>query len=286
MNFYKYLLLTTLYATFFASCSALKDLTSIQKPDLSVNDVRISDASLSDLELTFDIEVDNPNSIAINLTSYNYDFLISDRSFVSGDQSLSTEILSTNKSIVQIPVRFTYEELFKTFSDIRDQDETEYELNSVIGVNLPVLGFTEIPLKKSGVIPVIKPPKVSVSRLSVKNLSFTKADLELILNIDNPNAFGISLRETDYTISINGLESISGKSLNPIEIKEKNSGTISVPVSLNFIQLGRSAYNLIKEDQPLEYILSGSTDVESTLPFFKTSSYNFDRSGTVNIFNN
>ncbi|MBO6651914.1 MAG: LEA type 2 family protein [Balneola sp.] len=261
-------------------------MTSIQKPDLSVNDVRISDASLSDLELTFDIEVDNPNSIAINLTSYNYDFLISDRSFVSGDQSLSTEILSTNKSIVQIPVRFTYEELFKTFSDIRDQDETEYELNSVIGVNLPVLGFTEIPLKKSGVIPVIKPPKVSVSRLSVKNLSFTKADLELILNIDNPNAFGISLRETDYTISINGLESISGKSLNPIEIKEKNSGTISVPVSLNFIQLGRSAYNLIKEDQPLEYILSGSTDVESTLPFFKTSSYNFDRSGTVNIFNN
>ncbi|MEQ9090834.1 MAG: LEA type 2 family protein [Balneola sp.] len=286
MKFFKYLLLITLYATFNTNCSALKDLASIKKPDLSVNDVRISDASLSDLELTFDIEVDNPNAVAVNLTSYNYDFLISDRTFVSGDQALSTEILSSNKSIVQIPVRFTYDELFKTFSDIRNQDETKYELKSVIGVDLPILGFTEIPLEKSGEIPVIKTPKVSLSRLSVKNLSFTKADLELILNIDNPNAFGISLSDTEYTISLNGLESISGKSLNPIKIEEKESGTISVPVSLNFIQLGRSAYNLITGDQPLEYTISGNSDVESTLPFFKTTPYNFDRSGTVNIFNN
>ncbi len=156
----------------------------------------------------------------------------------------------------------------------------------MIGVDLPVLGFTEIPLEKLGTFPVIKKPTISASRLSVKNISFTNADLELVLNIENPNAFGISLKDTDYSISINGLKSISGKSLNPIVIKEKNSGTIMVPVSLNFIQLGRSAYNLITSDQPMEYTLSGSTEIESPLPFFKTSSYNFDRSGNVNIFNN
>ncbi len=286
MKLYKKTPLLALFVLFIASCSALKDLASVQKPKLSVTDAKISDASLTDLELTFDVEVDNPNAVSINLASYNYDFLISDRTFVNGNQSLGTTILSNNKSIVQIPVRFTYEDLFKTFSDIRDKDETNYELKSVIGVDLPVLGFTEIPLEKLGTFPVIKKPTISASRLSVKNISFTNADLELVLNIENPNAFGISLKDTDYSISINGLKSISGKSLNPIVIKEKNSGTIMVPVSLNFIQLGRSAYNLITSDQPMEYTLSGSTEIESPLPFFKTSSYNFDRSGNVNIFNN
>jgi len=286
MKLYKKIPLLALFVLFIASCSALKDLASVQKPKLSVTDAKISDASLTDLELTFDVEVDNPNVVSINLASYNYDFLISDRTFVNGNQSLGTTILSNNKSIVQIPVRFTYEDLFKTFSDIRDKDETNYELKSVIGVDLPVLGFTEIPLEKSGTFPVIKKPSISASRLTVKNISFTNADLELVLNIENPNAFGISLKDTDYSISINGLKSISGKSLNPIVIKEKNSGTITVPVSLNFIQLGRSAYNLITSDQPMEYTLSGSTEIESPLPFFKTSSYNFDRSGNVNIFNN
>jgi len=286
MKLYKKIPLLALFVLFIASCSALKDLASVQKPKLSVTDAKISDASLTDLELTFDVEVDNPNVVSINLASYNYDFLISDRTFVNGNQSLGTTILSNNKSIVQIPVRFTYEDLFKTFSDIRDKDETNYELKSVIGVDLPVLGFTEIPLEKSGTFPVIKKPSISASRLTVKNISFTNADLELVLNIENPNAFGISLKDTDYSISINGLKSISGKSLNPIVIKEKNSGTITVPVSLNFIQLGRSAYNLITSDKPMEYTLSGSTEIESPLPFFKTSSYNFDRSGNVNIFNN
>ena len=285
MKYYKYPLLFTLFATLLTSCSTLKDLASIQKPELSVSKVSISDASLRDLELTFDIEVDNPNNVAIKVASYDYDFLISDNTFVTGSQSLNSQISSSAKSIIQIPVRFTYSELFETFSDIKDQDETAYELKSTIGIELPILGFTEVPLQRSGTFPVIKAPKISASRLSVKNISFTSADLELILNIDNPNAFGVTLSDLDYTVKINGLESISGKSISPIQIDEKNSGIISVPVSLNFIQLGRSTYNLIKSDQPLEYSLSGNTNVNATLPFFEPSYYNFDRSGTVNIFN-
>lgn len=279
-------LLFALTAIFLIKCTALKDLASVKKPELSVTDVKISDASLKDLELTFDIEVDNPNNLAINVASYNYDFLISDNTFVNGSQTLNTEIASTAKSIIQIPLRFTYSELFETFSDIKDQDETGFELKSTIGIDLPILGFTEVPLQRSGTFPVIKAPKISASRLSVKNISFTSADLELILNIDNPNAFGVSLIDTDYTVSINGLESITGKSSEPIVIKEKNEGTITVPVSLNFIQLGRSAYNLIKGNEPLEYTISGKTEVDATLPFFEPSLYNFDRSGMVNIFNN
>ena len=286
MKFFIKPFLFALIVTFLTNCTALKDLASVQKPELSVTDVNISDASLKNIELTFDIEVDNPNSMAINVASYDYDFLISDNIFVSGSQSLNTEISSAAKSIIQIPVRFTYSELFQTFSDIKEQDETGYELRSSIGIDLPILGFTEVPIQEAGHFPVIKAPKISASRLSVKDISFTSADLELILNIDNPNAFGVSLTNTDYTVSINGLESISGNSSSPIVIKEKSNGTISVPLSLNFIQLGRSAYNLIKGNEPLEYTLSGKTEVEATLPFFESSSYNFDRSGTVNIFNN
>ncbi|HCT53050.1 MAG TPA: hypothetical protein DF712_11380 [Balneola sp.] len=285
MKYFKYPLLFALFAIILPSCSALKDLASIRKPELSVTKVSISDASLRDLELTFDIEVDNPNNVAIEVASYDYDFLISDNTFVSGSQSLNSQISSSAKSIIQIPVRFTYSELFETFSDIKDKDENGYELKSTIGIELPFLGFTEVPLQRSGTFPVIKAPKISASRLSVKDISFASADLELILNIDNPNAFGVSLSDMEYNITINGLESISGKSNNLIQIDEKSSGIISVPVSLNFIQLGRSAYNLIKSDQPLEYSLSGNSNVSATLPFFEPSYYSFDRSGTVNIFN-
>lgn len=280
----RFTFLFSVFLLFISSCSALKNLTSIEKPTLSVSNVQISDISLDDLELTFDVDVDNPNPVAINLASYNFDFLIDDNSFVKGNQPLSTEIKSTASSTLQIPVRFTFKELYQTFESIREKDETGYDLNAVIGINLPLLGFTEIPLKKSGVFPVVKAPKISASRLTVKNLSFTKADLELQINIENPNAFGIILNNLDYNVDINGLQSISGTTSEAIEISEKNSGTIKIPVSFNLIQLGRTAYQLLNSNQPLDYSLSGSTNIDATLPFFDASKYDFSRSGSLNIF--
>ena len=150
---------------------------------------------------------------------------------------------------------------------------------------MPILGFTEIPVEKSGMFPVVKAPKISASKLSVKNLSFTKADLELVLDIDNPNAFGVSLKDLNYNVNINGLNTISGTTSSEINISEKGKNTVKVPVSFNLLQLGRSAYNLLKSDQPLEYSLSGSSNIGATLPFFDVSTYDFDRSGTLNIFN-
>ncbi|MEP1140350.1 MAG: LEA type 2 family protein, partial [Balneola sp.] len=198
---------------------------------------------------------------------------------------LATEIKSNASTILQIPVSFTFDELFKTFSSIRDDDETGYDFRSTIGVNVPVLGLTEIPLEKSGTFPVVKPPKISASKLKVKNLSFTKADLELELSINNPNSFGISLNNLNYNVDINGLESISGTTSQKIDLSSKENNSISIPVSFNLIQLGRSAYQLLKNDDPLDYSLSGNTNLDTSLPYFKASDFNFNRSGSLNIFN-
>ncbi len=269
-----------------SGCAALQELGSIEKPQLSVSDVNITDFSLQDVELTFDVDVENPNRVGINLSSYDFDFLIDQNSFVKGNQPLSTEIKSLSSSTVQVPVRFTFQDLYNTFSGVKDKDETAYEFDAVIGVDLPVLGNTKVPIKKSGTLPVVKAPKISAGRLNVKNISFTKADLELELNIDNPNAFGISLSNLDYQIDINGIKSITGNESTAVEIDEKTSGTIKVPISLNFLEAGRTAYNILTENEPIEYTLTGSTIFNTTLPFFDASAYDFNRSGTVNIFNN
>ncbi|MEO9887132.1 MAG: LEA type 2 family protein [Balneola sp.] len=284
--FFNKIVLSLLIASIFATgCTALKDLASIQKPKITVTDFKISDISLRDIELIFDVEIDNPNAVAINLASYNFDFLINESSFVKGNQPLATEIKSNASTILQIPVSFTFDELFKTFSSIRDDDETGYDFRSTIGVNVPVLGLTEIPLEKSGTFPVVKPPKISASKLKVKNLSFTKADLELELSINNPNSFGISLNNLNYNVDINGLESISGTTSQKIDLSSKENNSISIPVSFNLIQLGRSAYQLLKNDDPLDYSLSGNTNLDTSLPYFKASDFNFNRSGSLNIFN-
>lgn len=284
MKFSTILLLFPVIFILGISCSALQDLASIKKPTLSISDVQVSEMSLQDLELTFDVDVDNPNAVAINLASYDFNFLINQNSFVKGSQPLSTEISSSGKSTIQIPVRFTFKELYQTFDSMRDKDETAYNLDAIIGVNLPVLGLAEIPISKSGTFPVIKKPSISASKLTVKNLSFTKADLELQIDVSNPNAFGVLLNTLSYNVDINGLESISGTTSKEIEISEKGVSILKIPVSFNLIELGRTAYQLLSSDKKLDYSLSGTADIDATLPFFNPSSYDFNKSGSLNLF--
>lgn len=59
-------------AAAFTGCQALQKLTDAQKPNLSVQDVRVTDFAFDEIELTFDIKVENPNPFELHLTSYNY----------------------------------------------------------------------------------------------------------------------------------------------------------------------------------------------------------------------
>lgn len=285
MGITKRLLFLSLLCIFFTSCSTLQELASVQKPGISISDVNISGLSLQNIELLFDVEVDNPNPLSIDLDSYEYDFLIGQNSFVKGSQTVDTEILASSKSIVQVPISFTFQELYDIFGSLKDQDETTYTLDTKVGVNVPVLGLMELPVKKEGTLPVVKPPSISLGKLSVKDLSFTKADLELELKIDNPNAFGLIMNTLDYAVDINGFSAITGSSNKRIEIGNKESGNVKIPVSFNLLQLGVGAYQVLKSGNPLNYNLSGNANVGATYPLFQNSPFDFAKSGVVNLNN-
>lgn len=283
MNLFKILGHTILIALFVTSCSQLKSLTDVKKPTVSVDDFRVTGISLQDIELTFDLEVDNPNPVALTLSSYDYDLLIENNSFVKGSQPVNTRIEANGKNLISIPVMFTFKELYETFTSLSGKKDGAYSFLANVEVEVPILGMVEVPIEKSGSFPIVKAPTLSVANFSVKNISFTKADVEVELNIGNPNTFGLIMNELNYTVDIDGLSAISGETSNRIEIGSNEIGTIKIPASFSFLDLGMAAYNALTSDDPFEYSLSGAANVGATLPFFESSSFNFDRTGSVNI---
>ena len=268
---------------FTGACSQLKELTDIKKPTVSVSDFRVTGLSLQDIELTFDLEVDNPNAVALKLASYDFDLQIENNSFVKGSQPLNTNIEAKGKSLVSVPVSFTYKELYETFTSIHSKREAAYSFLANVAVEVPVLGLIETPIKKNGNFPVVKAPTISVSKLSIKDISFTKADIEVEINVGNPNTFGLILNKLDYNVDIEGLSAISGETNSLVEIGENETGTIRIPASFSFADLGMAAYRALTDDDPFEYSFSGTADVGATLPFFESSSFNFDKTGSVDI---
>lgn len=268
-------------------CSTLQDLAnSIQKPELSVSDMRVSGFNFDEIELTYDITVDNPNALSVQLSSYNYDFKLNEETFIEGQQDKSMKIEASGQSTFEVPVILNFKRVYEGIRTLANSDEAAYEFLSEVSFDLPVLGITTIPVSKKGSIPMINRPDIRIENLEVKNISLTKADLVLNMAFDNPNAFGIRINNFDYGLNINGDRWAEGQSLKNTLITEKGTSQLAIPISLNISEIGISAYRLLTGSRELNYSLNGTFNLGTTHPLLNQTDLNINRSGSLSLTGN
>lgn len=267
----------------FFSCATLKQIANVQKPVVGVQGVRLTGMSFDALNLAFELKITNPNPISLSLAGFDYDFQIDDVSFLKGKQTKEMSIKSGGESIVDIPLSLNFNDLYSTYQSLKNQDSTKYKILCGLSFNLPVLGATRVPVSSAGMLPNLKVPEISVGSLRLNNISLNKADLELKLNVKNANNFGFLVNKLNYNFAVNGATWAKGLSDKQLKVTEKGEGTIAIPISLNFIEMGSSVYKIVSGSQKLNYQLQGSVDLNSSLPLMGRVNLPVDRAGEINI---
>jgi LEA14-like dessication related protein len=269
------------FLLFSFQCSELQQLARISKPRLDMVGVRITGLSLQTVDLTFDIDINNPNPLSVSLGGFDYDLQINNSSFLKGIQEQEMVIQSNSQSRVELPLSLTFEKLFQTYQTLKNHDSTDYTILCGFTFNLPVLGSTRIPVKKSGNLPLIKLPNFRLHTLRVNSLNVTGADMTLEIKMDNPNYFQLLLNQLNYHFSVNGIIWATGNLSTAQSVNGKESGTIELPISLNFIDMGRTVFQLISGNQPLNYQFTGNLGFDTPLPLLKDVSYPMNSSGSL-----
>lgn len=269
----------------FSACSSLNQMVgnAIQKPDVNVSNVKIAGMSFDSVDLLFDIDVSNPNGVGINLAGFDYGLNINGNSFLSGNNADGLKIPAKGSHGIQLPLTLKFKDIYQTFTTIKNQDTSAYELSAGFSFSLPVLGDVRVPVSKSGSIPLLKLPSVKMGGLKLKKLNLTSADIELGIKINNPNAFGMILNKLNYDLNINGQPWGSGVTSNAMNVNQKGESEIKIPLSLNFLQIGTGVYQMLRGGGALDYQLKGDVDLGSTLPLLQNLQLNFDRNGNANL---
>ena len=256
---------------------------NIQKPVVNLSDVKMTGLSFDSVDLLFHIDIDNPNNVGIKLAGFDYDLQIEDNSFISGKQDNGLAIKANGSEIIQLPLTLKFKDIYNTFSIVKDLDSVQYKLNSGLSFNLPVLGDIRIPVTKSGNIPTLKLPSINFKKLKMDQIKLTGADLTLQINIDNHNAFAFILKNIDYKLNVAGTQWIDEKMNQSMNISAKQENIINIPISLNFLSMGQSVYNIVNGNQSLNYSLKGNADMGSSLPLLGDFNIPFNQTGNTNI---
>ena len=281
-----YALAMCLTILYLAGCASLLDIlkqSSIQKPTVSFTNAKLTALSFDQADLLFDIKINNPNNAGITLAGFDYDFIINQNSFLSGNRNEQVSIVANGENTIQLPVELKFVDIYNTFAGIQKNDSSVYEIKCGLKFNLPVLGDIRIPITKSGTLPLLKLPSISLHAIKLDNINFTGADLNLEVKLNNLNAFSLLLDKFSYNLNINGLSWIRGKSENPVKISEKNENIIKIPLSLSFLKMGTSVYQLIQGGKNLNYEFTGDLGLSSSLDLLKNLNLPFDKNGTIDL---
>ena len=266
-----------------ATLGSLAGQAGVQRPGVRFIGARLAGLSFDKVDLLFDLEIRNPNSLGVTMAGFRYDLAVNESPFLEGKEEKEVAIAAQGASTIQIPLTLSFDHLYQVFKSLRQKDNAAYSLQCGFLFDLPVLGAVEIPASKSGDFPLPKFPAVRVEGLHIENLSPLAADLTLKLQLDNSNAFSMILEGMQYQFEINDQMWAAGETGERISIAEKDKGLLEIPISLNFLQIGQSIYGILAEGKPLDYQFQGDLDINATTSLIGRTHLPFDQSGQIKL---
>ena len=118
---------------------------AFKKPKVTVAQVSLDKVSLDGATLLFNLNVDNPNSYDLDIKSLSYEVELSGKPFTTGTFDKGAKLSAGKISIVQLPLKVKFADLFRTAGEMLVNDSTPYRLKGTVKV-----GIIDIPFDKAG----------------------------------------------------------------------------------------------------------------------------------------
>ncbi len=261
----------TLLAVWVSGCATLKQY--VKQPRVTYQSMSLREMSLFDSTVVFHLTVSNPYPISIKINEFTYRIKVNNKDLLSGVLDKGISLKANGDEPLEIPVTIKYMDFFNSLSDFMSRDEVAWDLSG----SARILGL-DIPYHANGNLPVPKLPKISLKRIDISKIDLFGASLVFLLDVKNDNPFALNLSRLDYNIKIGSTPFVKGKTKNTPSIGDNKNATISIPVHVSFMELGKSAYNLLKKSAS-DYELSGNLTVN--VPSVGEKSFPFSKKGSV-----
>lgn len=254
-------------------CKILKGL--VRSPEIKLDKVTLKSTSLFQGDLEFTFNVTNPNPIGVTVDEMTYQLFIDDKKTLEGTSPQGLDLPAMATKSVVFPLTVNYMESVESLVDFFRKDSFSYELKGTFKI-----GAFTVPFSHKDIITIPKPPTVQVKGVKIISMTFTGARLALQLEITNPSSGRIDLKKVTYTVSLGGFKLFNGKSENISIAENTKSQTIAVPLSVDFMTLGKSAVTLFSQGN-IDYELSG--EMEFDIPNVGIKNFPFNKSGNTGM---
>ena len=264
-----------------SGCSTLKDSLDVAKPSADVKSVKVTGLTSDSVDLLVNLAINNPNAFALNTSGMDLDLKVEGTSLVSLDEpDKGLKLPARGSATTSVPVSLKFVDLYNTVGKLKDQDSFTYTLDAGFIFNLPVLGNVRIPASYSDSLPIPKMPQISFRSARLSDLGWTGASLELVVDVLNPNSFGVDLNSLNYQV-VSGGSALGSGQVKAASLANGEKQQLTIPLSVSFAEMGASVIRMLKGDQAMDIGLQGKLDFTPDLKIWQPAPLEFDISRSL-----
>lgn len=250
-------------------------------PTVNFNRFDVKDISFTDADVDFVFSVDNPDPIAITLSSFSYAFGLESIDLLDGNDPDGMTLDAVGSSDLALPVHLVWQDVWDAVQATKGKDTVGFGLNGDFGFNTPI-GEALVPYDQSGDFPAVRTPKFSFKRVKVNglNLLTQTADLSVDLGVTNDHASSLFFDNFGYDLSLGGTHCATGRIDQLGEALGASESTLTLPVQVNLLHVGSAVLDALNGRGNLNIGLAADTDVETP---FGVLPLTIDQSGNVQV---
>jgi len=247
-----------------SACQSVKKVAGeLKKPSATITGVHFQNLNMDALTLLFDMEVNNPYSVALPLANVEYGLSSNGQQFVDGLAGLQESIPAKQSKTVPVPVEIGFMEALRALDQIRPGAIVPYKAEMALSVDAPGKQTLRLPLTREGSLPIPSIPTLSLRELRWDQLSLDEAKGMLRVHLVNQNEFPVDLSSLFYRLALADTEIASAKVQQSAKFAEKGGeGDLEIPLSFSPKKLGLAVFQMLMGAEA-GYSLDGTMDMQT-----------------------
>jgi len=239
----------------------------LQMPKLSTPpSMKIDRIDFTKAQLLFTVNVENPNEFDLPSPKMAYDYLVNNNSVIKSTLVSSAPLAAAAVTPVVIALEVNYADLYRGFQALRNLGEAPSLLSLQSDFALPAFPGETLLTQIAGSLPLPKVPTISFGGISVRNLSLTNIDFNVIWEIENNNSFAMSVKELAYNLTVNNSRWASGTVPASTQIAANRKTQIPLTFSINSLSMVRDITEIITKGTDIAYSCVGNISLGAALP--------------------
>ena len=241
-------LAAVLVPVLLSGCAGMQDLAraAFQEPRLAFKSVALDKLDLDGATLAFTWEIENPNSIGVDLARAGWQIEVEGTRVAAGDLPSGLSIPASGKAPLTFPVRVRFRDVPGIVSLLGSgRSDLAYRLSGSIGVRTPI-GVVDLPMSHADRVKVPALPRFAIDGLRVRSVSLSAVAVDVRVRVQNPNAFPLPNGEIDYALALAGTPVARAEGASVGAVPGGGSAVVDIPVKIDVASAGRVAADIAR----------------------------------------